>query len=51
MTKNVSITLNRPYQWAFRSGSSDTNLPNNQYWYNSGDSIEVVGDQTMMLVL
>lgn len=49
--KKVSVTLTGPYQWAFRSGSSATDLPNNQYWYNSGDSIEIAGSTTMMLVI
>jgi hypothetical protein len=49
--KKVSVTLNGPYQWAIRSGTSSTDLPNNQYWYNSGDSLQVVGNGKMMLVI
>ena len=49
--KKVSLTLSGPYQWAIRFGTSSTSLPSNQYWYNSGDTIEVVGNNTMMLVL
>ena len=50
-SKTVMVTVNGMYQWAIRSGNSATDLANNQYWYNSGDTMTVKGDAKMMLVL
>ena len=50
-SKTVMVTVNGMYQWAIRSGDSATDLANNQYWYNSGDTMTVKGDAKMMLVL
>lgn len=49
----ISITFTDAghYQWAIRSGESEGNYPNNQYWYNSGDTLTVTGSEKMMIIL
>ena len=52
-SKKVGITFDdsEHYQWAIRSGDAEGSYPNNQYWYNSGEILNVTGSGKMIIII